>query len=476
MTASSICGILQQTALPNDKRVRYPTTDQEDGICRDYVWGICSKGPHCKFRHELKLESMKNILRFCHDFQNRSGCNRPACTYLHTTNEEEQLFLRTGQIPRVLSERYAAMAARTQANMYLNFSTQPPLPSSQPPPRPPPPPSTPPSAAEPTAGVQPTPLPTQPPTILAPQPPPPPSTVLSAGVQPPTLRAQQQTLLAPPASLSASTALAAGVQPPLLRVQLPVSRAAPPSRTAACASVQPSTLRAHLPTLLVPPPPPASSTATSVGDQPPTLRAQLPTLRAPPPPSSSTVTSAGVRPQTVPAPLPTLLAPPPPPPPPPLAPTVSTTHVHMRVSLFAAPATANTSVIYPTNQPMIDIPLFDASKPPPPLPINSRAPKNGAPKRPADTVAEAGPSKARKHEGSQINNNLCERCVQREMRVEVFRKEALKLERKKEYQSQLYEQKLQAYENGKLLLKSTVSEDMYQILENYIEIKKLFLI
>ncbi|CAG5019174.1 unnamed protein product [Parnassius apollo] len=87
------------------------TTDQPKQICRNYVWGTCSKNAKCKLRHELDVEEMKKILIFCQDYQNRTGCTREDCKYLHTTKEEENLFLTTGQIPRVLAERHAAMSA-----------------------------------------------------------------------------------------------------------------------------------------------------------------------------------------------------------------------------------------------------------------------------------------------------------------------------------------------------------------------------
>ncbi|KAJ8737074.1 hypothetical protein PYW07_000345 [Mythimna separata] len=90
----------QQTApsttastAPTDPRIRnttVTTSEQHNKKCRDFLWGICTKGAQCRFRHELDVESMKDILKFCHDFQNRTGCTRPDCTYLHTTREEKK--------------------------------------------------------------------------------------------------------------------------------------------------------------------------------------------------------------------------------------------------------------------------------------------------------------------------------------------------------------------------------------------------
>ncbi|XP_026762536.2 uncharacterized protein C6orf132 homolog isoform X2 [Galleria mellonella] len=80
-------------------------------ICRDYVWGRCHKYSQCKYRHECSVEEMKTIIQFCHDFQNPTGCTRPNCTYLHTTSKEEEIFLTTGQMPKVLAERHLAINA-----------------------------------------------------------------------------------------------------------------------------------------------------------------------------------------------------------------------------------------------------------------------------------------------------------------------------------------------------------------------------
>ncbi|CAG5019162.1 unnamed protein product [Parnassius apollo] len=125
------------------------TTDQPKQICPNYVWGRCSKNAQCKFRHELDFEEMEKILKFCRDYQSRTGCTRENCKYLHTTREEENLFLTTGQIPRVLAERYATMSASanleivSQITMFIKNSTPTkckaslapaPLPSPVPPP------------------------------------------------------------------------------------------------------------------------------------------------------------------------------------------------------------------------------------------------------------------------------------------------------------------------------------------------------
>ncbi|XP_050684059.1 uncharacterized protein LOC126978968 isoform X2 [Leptidea sinapis] len=108
-------------------------------ICRDFLWGCCSKGPTCKFRHELILEDMKKTLIFCHDFQNH-GCTRKDCSFLHASREEQNLFEVAGQLPEVLVERYRNMSMTSgetipQIAMYIRESL-----AIAPPPPPPPPP------------------------------------------------------------------------------------------------------------------------------------------------------------------------------------------------------------------------------------------------------------------------------------------------------------------------------------------------
>ncbi|CAK1588331.1 unnamed protein product [Parnassius mnemosyne] len=174
------------------------TSDQPKQICRNYVWGTCSKNAKCKFRHELDVEEMKKILKFCHDYQNRTGCTREDCTYLHTTREEENLFLTTGQIPRVLAERHAAMSASAnvetipQIAMFIrdSYATPTPMPTSAslvpaplPPPVPPPPSSRPaPPAPPPIPAIPMMPVMPSIPIQRPPPPPPPPPTVPSATV------------------------------------------------------------------------------------------------------------------------------------------------------------------------------------------------------------------------------------------------------------------------------------------------------
>lgn len=156
-----------QSVAPSDPRIRnLPSTDQVK-VCRDFVWGNCYKHGQCKFRHECSLEEMTSIIRFCHDHQNKKeGCIRPDCTYLHTSSEEENLFLTTGKLPRILLERHAAMnaagAAVAAGGVVENTA---PLYVAQPPPPPPPPLA---------VAAPPPPPPLQPVHTLMPPPPPPP--------------------------------------------------------------------------------------------------------------------------------------------------------------------------------------------------------------------------------------------------------------------------------------------------------------
>ncbi|KAJ0183727.1 hypothetical protein K1T71_000150 [Dendrolimus kikuchii] len=173
-----------RTAPPTDPRIRPSSGPPNREICKDFVWGICKKGTQCKYRHELEFEFMKEILRFCHDYQNRMGCMRPDCAYLHASSEEETRFRTARQIPKALAERYAAQAAIQNAGgteastsaasmMFMNEYL------AQPPPPPPPPPAT---IAPVAAAPPPPPAPVMP-NMLAPPPPPPPPTASSTTVK-----------------------------------------------------------------------------------------------------------------------------------------------------------------------------------------------------------------------------------------------------------------------------------------------------
>lgn len=103
-------------------------------ICRDFLWGKCNKFLNCKKRHELDIEEMRKVIKFCHNYQNRAGCS--GCSYIHGTKEEQILFNNEGQLPRQLAERHESMAA---ASIQVFLAPPPPPPVMAPPPPPPPP-------------------------------------------------------------------------------------------------------------------------------------------------------------------------------------------------------------------------------------------------------------------------------------------------------------------------------------------------
>ncbi|XP_063394204.1 DNA translocase FtsK-like [Cydia fagiglandana] len=169
-------------------------TQNTEQICREYIRGNCTKYGQCKYRHEFDTNRMKEILQFCHDYQNRNGCTRKNCKFLHASKEEQNKFFATGQIPRVLAEKHAASAAAS-SNMQSNAANAETIPQiamfisesymSQPPPAPWPP--------------LPPPQAVLPPVATAPPPPPPASSPPRHAAGPSVPSAQQL----PPPSASA---------------------------------------------------------------------------------------------------------------------------------------------------------------------------------------------------------------------------------------------------------------------------------
>ncbi|XP_013788501.1 zinc finger CCCH domain-containing protein 10-like [Limulus polyphemus] len=76
-----------------------------DDICRDFLRNVCRRGSNCKYRHpepttETEEKGSEDI-KFCRDFQNR-GCRRANCKFMHCTKREEEYYLSTGKLPRLV--------------------------------------------------------------------------------------------------------------------------------------------------------------------------------------------------------------------------------------------------------------------------------------------------------------------------------------------------------------------------------------
>ncbi|XP_031552243.1 zinc finger CCCH domain-containing protein 10-like [Actinia tenebrosa] len=89
-------------------------TGYDSQICRDYQRGVCNRGGKCKFSHPDGLgKEMESGPMICRDFQN-GKCSRSTCKYLHISNTEEKVYLRTGQLPM----RRPPMPARVPGHGY----------------------------------------------------------------------------------------------------------------------------------------------------------------------------------------------------------------------------------------------------------------------------------------------------------------------------------------------------------------------
>ncbi|XP_076328368.1 zinc finger CCCH domain-containing protein 10-like [Tachypleus tridentatus] len=81
------------------------TRNGSDDICRDFLRDVCRRGSNCKYRHpeptkETEEKGSEDI-KFCRDFQNR-GCRRANCKFMHCTKREEEYYLSTGKLPRLV--------------------------------------------------------------------------------------------------------------------------------------------------------------------------------------------------------------------------------------------------------------------------------------------------------------------------------------------------------------------------------------
>lgn len=83
---------------------------EDDNICRDFLRNVCRRGKRCKFKHPEETDPgppnkpVKIDLTFCHDYQN-GHCSRAMCRFIHCTCEDEDYYLRTGDIaPHILDQ------------------------------------------------------------------------------------------------------------------------------------------------------------------------------------------------------------------------------------------------------------------------------------------------------------------------------------------------------------------------------------
>ncbi|XP_047523986.1 verprolin-like isoform X1 [Pieris napi] len=350
-------------ATPATNGTRNVTNNKKPDTCRDYMWGKCTKGSSCRFRHELDFEKIKKTVKFCHDYQNRAPCTREVCTFIHATKDEETLFLTTGKLPKVLAERHANISSAEtipQIAMYIQESL------AGPPPPPPPP--------------QPEPQP-------------------SSSVNGPQLT-YNMGQMAPPMQPGMGMGsmhirpINMGPIPPQMMSMPGPSMVAPPP---------PAIPMQHLPPPPPPPPPPTQSSTSSSLSTPPVYT-------APPPPT-------------------------------------------MRVSLnqdLPRPAT-----------PKLNMDRFDPSKPPPPFIPNTSL------KRPSvSDNMKAGPSKIRKEEEALVEDVACDPCRQRQIRIDVYRKESEKMYARVDFQKLMYKKKYEEYQRKEEILKILLNPEIYKIIED----------
>nr|QBZ37535.1 Masc-S [Bombyx mori] len=340
--------ISRLTAPPTDPRMKITASSSEQKkkpkeLCRNFLWGTCTKGTECIHLHKLDLKVLKETVKFCRDFQNKVTCSRPGCTFLHVSDEEQKLFEKEGKIPRLLAERYAALKDSPTAKMVVEKSQK--------------------TGSMFNVG-----------DYLTKPPPPPPPVASVAGPS------------------------------------IPVSH---PS----CSSLQSM--------LALPPPPPPPL--------PPLPKAPLPQ-----PTKAVTIT------------------------------TTSTTAVASTSTQKLTPAkpvpntTVSTTGLHILNQP--PPPGFDASKPPPPLPQ-----MNGAIKRPAFDSCKAGQRKMAKLDDANSLESDCNNCVQRELRIELYKQEMKDLEKEQENKSKMLKMKMVEHERAVAVLKANIDPEFYQWFDDYIE-------
>ncbi|XP_052751488.1 uncharacterized protein LOC128199963 isoform X3 [Galleria mellonella] len=67
-------------------------------MCKDFVRGCCKRGEACIYAHELDLDQLNGVYKFCRDFAN-GKCKRLLCVFVHATTFEKENFFRTGILP-----------------------------------------------------------------------------------------------------------------------------------------------------------------------------------------------------------------------------------------------------------------------------------------------------------------------------------------------------------------------------------------
>ncbi|XP_039764124.1 uncharacterized protein LOC120636630 [Pararge aegeria] len=151
---------------------------------------------------------------------------------------------------------------------------------------------------------------------------------------------------------------------------------------------------------------------------------------------------------------------PPLPPPPPPPPTVPTTSVRQQAPVFTAPPpTAPFTMAHPPPS----IPVYDSSKPPPPImPAHAQIKSSEPTKRKASNDDSNVRIKMKKGEDETIADQLCENCVQRELRIDAIKKQLEAINEEEEYGTLDYKKKIEEYQNLKEILKSLISTDLVQ--------------
>lgn len=81
-------------------------TEPEEIMCRNFFRGACNRGSKCIYSHKMILSQLKDVYRFCNDFQN-TGCKRPKCKFVHASVFEKENFLRTGYLPKHTTAHFA---------------------------------------------------------------------------------------------------------------------------------------------------------------------------------------------------------------------------------------------------------------------------------------------------------------------------------------------------------------------------------